>query len=487
MKKLAIIIVNLIITNLTCLHACTLCADTTQYISVSVKESHTDESMKLDIQWDFTKQFSAETLLDYDQNYNKVLDPNELENIHRMIIDYMKEEEYLTFIKYVPSDVDYEALDYLSYTPSNEKTTFTDNILRFSYTLEAPLTPAENHLLYLTLFDKASFFSFKIVDIEQASQTDKKTIALLDNSASFELAPNVQTPVTSLESLVPQYEQSERLGGVLGWLSDQLTTTKEKLVTLLEDIKETQSISSYFWLLFFSLLYGIIHAIGPGHGKSLVAAYFLGDDRSVAKAFSVSALIGVVHTFSAFLLTFTIYYVLNTYMENHFSDVESVTTQISAIIIILIALYLFYKRIPKKPKQVVQAATWSQSKPTTETQSPSFAWSQTKAKDPHDHSCGCGSCQTESTDIGVILSAGIVPCPGTVTIFIFTLSLGVYWVGLLSAIFMSIGMSLIIFIAAYLSLKLRTTTLGSERLRKILDYGSLVFILSLGVLLLFAA
>ncbi|HHS92172.1 MAG TPA: hypothetical protein ENK82_02380 [Campylobacterales bacterium] len=72
------------------------------------------------------------------------------------------------------------------------------------------------------------------------------------------------------------------------------------------------------------------------------------------------------------------------------------------------------------------------------------------------------------------------------TIFIFTLSLGVYWVGFLSAVFMSLGMSLIIFIAAYLSLKVRKTTMGSDRVRKILDYGSLVFILGLGVLLLIA-
>jgi len=245
-------------------------------------------------------------------------------------------------------------------------------------------------------------------------------------------------------------------------------------VTLLEEIKEDQNPTAYFWLLFFSLLYGVIHAIGPGHGKSLVAAYFLGNNRSIAKAFSVSALIGVVHTFSAFLLTFTIYYVLNTYMENHFENIEAMTTKISAVIIILIALYLLYKRIPKRPKP----------KPALPQ---SFSWSPTKTEAPHEHSCGCGACQTESTDIGVILSAGIIPCPGTVTIFIFTLSLGVYWVGLLSAIFMSIGMSLIIFIAAYLSLSIRKTSMGSERLRKILDYGSLVFIFALGVLLLLAA
>lgn len=215
----------------------------------------------------------------------------------------------------------------------------------------------------------------------------------------------------------------------------------------------------------------MIHALGPGHGKSLVAAYFLGNNRSVSKAFSVSALIGVVHTFSAFILTFVIYYVLNTYMGRYFSDIEAVTTKVSALIIILIALYLLYKRISKRPKAIPQTSTWSQVKPT-----PS-----------HHQSCGCGACQTQSTDIGVILSAGIIPCPGTVTVFIFTLSLGVYMVGLMSAIFMSIGMSFIIFIAAYLSLKVREKSSPNERIRQILDYGSLIVIFGLGVLLFWAA
>lgn len=485
MKKVYLIFV-LLLCMFNSVQACTLCGDSTQYISVSVKESHTDEKMTLDVQWNFSKQFSAETLLEYDQNHNKVLDPNELENIHRMIMDYMQIEEYLTFMKYVPSDQEYEALDYLEYAPSNEKTFFKENILHFSYTLETNLTPIKNHLLYLTFFDKGSFFSFKIDSIEQSPEQETKTIALLDNSASFELAPNLQPPLTSLESLVPQTEKNPELEGVLGWLSEQLKTTKEKLVNLLEEIQEHQNPVAYFWLLFFSLLYGIIHAIGPGHGKSLVAAYFLGNNRSVTKAFSVAALIGVVHTFSAFILTFTIFYILNTYMETHFTNIETVTTQISAVIIILIALYLFYKRIPKRVKQPVQTSTWSQNIPKDNV-SQSFAWSQSNIEKPHEHSCGCGACQSESSDIGVILSAGIIPCPGTVTIFIFTLSLGVYWVGLLSAIFMSIGMSLIIFIAAYLSLSMRKTSMGSNRLRKILDYGSLVFIFGLGVLLLVAS
>ncbi|MEA3315452.1 MAG: DUF1007 domain-containing protein, partial [Campylobacterota bacterium] len=92
--------------------------------------------------------------------------------------------------------------------------------------------------------------------------------------------------------------------------------------------------------------------------------------------------------------------------------------------------------------------------------------------------------KTHSTDAGVILAAGIIPCPGTVTIFIFTMSLGIYFVGFLSAIFMSLGMSLIIFISAFLTIKIKQQTNTNNNIKKIFEYGSLLFILFLGIILL---
>jgi len=260
------------------------------------------------------------------------------------------------------------------------------------------------------------------------------------------------------------YQQNSKPKGLLGVFAEMMKNTKNKILNLVEDIVYNNSISSYLWLLLFSLIYGIIHALGPGHGKSLVAAYFIGNNRSVSKALGIASLIGIVHTFSAFLLTFTLYYILNTYLSNYFDNLEYITIKISAMVIILIALYLLYKKLPKKQKKV---PLWS-AQNTSE----------------HASSCGCGACKSTSTDLGIILSAGIVPCPGTITIFVFALSFGAYMVGFLSAIFMSIGMSIVIFAAALLSLKVRKNTSEHQRLRRLLDYGSLLFIFSLGVILL---
>jgi ABC-type nickel/cobalt efflux system permease component RcnA len=339
----------------------------------------------------------------------------------------------------------------------------------FQYHLSLSQSPQAGHEIYLTMFDKQGFFRFAIGEV---------TLQELENNSTFIYAENASfIPLyTGKSESAPQHakmfqsdmtERDNNATGIVGFLGKKLEQTKEHIFGLVKQIESKGSVVAYFWLLAFSLLYGVIHALGPGHGKSLVAAYFLGNNRSVVKAFGIASLIGVVHTFSAFLLTFVIYFVLNTYLAAYFSDLESVTIRISALIIIVIALYLFYKKLPKKEKK---KPLWSTAQP-----------------DRHQSSCGCSACQSTSSDLGIILSAGIVPCPGTITIFVFSLSLGAYLVGFLSAVFMSIGMSIVIFAAALLSIKVRQKSSSNHTLRTLLDYGSLLFIFILGVALFFMA
>jgi ABC-type nickel/cobalt efflux system permease component RcnA len=226
-------------------------------------------------------------------------------------------------------------------------------------------------------------------------------------------------------------------------------------------------------LLFFAYLYGVIHALGPGHGKTLVASYFLSNERSYTKAFGVSVAIGVVHTFSAFLLTLVVYYVVSTFLAQFMNDTIFYTTKISALIIIGIAIYLLvkkYKAYKELERQKLQ---------------PAMRFSTM----PHIETCACATCKVDknSTDFALIVSAGIIPCPGTTTLFIFAISLGLFYAGFISALVMSMGMSSVIFISAVLSVFMRKKAIHTnEKLKKYLEYASLIVILALGIFLLLA-
>jgi ABC-type nickel/cobalt efflux system permease component RcnA len=451
--------------------ACAMCKAQVPDVAVSITEQHTQNKIELDFIWSYKKYFSAESLLAYDQDRDGKLSEFELRQITTTFTDYLSQDSYLTFIKYVENVDGYDRAKYLDFNISGVKTYFESDQMHFQYHLSLPLTPKQGHELYITLFDKQGFFKFKINKVTLQEAENNSTFITAGSTSFIPLslgsdASGVSEPKhTVFQSDAKNIENNAT--GILGFLGKKLQQTKEHIFRLVKQIESEGSILAYFWLLAFSLLYGFIHALGPGHGKSLVAAYFLGNNRSVVKAFSIASLIGVVHTFSAFLLTFVIYFVLNTYMSTYFSNLESITIRISALIIIVIALYLLYKKIPKKE---AKKPMWSATQPNQ-----------------HAGSCSCGACQSRSTDLGIILSAGIVPCPGTITIFVFSLSLGAYLVGFLSAVFMSIGMSIVIFSAALLSIKVRQKSTQNHRLRMVLDYGSLLFILMLGVILFFMA
>jgi ABC-type nickel/cobalt efflux system permease component RcnA len=84
----------------------------------------------------------------------------------------------------------------------------------------------------------------------------------------------------------------------------------------------------------------------------------------------------------------------------------------------------------------------------------------------------------------LILGAGIVPCPGTIVVFLFTISMGMYALGALSAIVMSLGMGLTIAITAALGTALRRKSNSHEKTLKFIDIAGLSVMFVAGCALL---
>jgi nickel/cobalt transporter (NicO) family protein len=254
-----------------------------------------------------------------------------------------------------------------------------------------------------------------------------------------------------------------------GGFSRSLRTITEKIHGALVEAQEHPSFTSIGAILLFSLLYGILHAAGPGHGKTLVASYFSTNERSYTRGISVALLIALTHVISAFVITLILYWFVHTMFSQTITNVSLYMTKFSGLIIMGIALYLARQK-------------WNYYRPK-----PKIMSFSTTA--PHLSSCGCHSCKTtsNSTDLMLILGAGIVPCPGTIVVFLFTLSMGMYLLGALSAIVMSLGMGLTIAITATLGSALRRkSSFGGERALKIIDILGVSIMVLAGIFLLLA-
>lgn len=448
-------------------YSCALCQMAIPKVSVETQLFALPNKTHFEIVWKFNKEFMSQ-IPQFSPNEHGEFDQDAQDAIAQSLENYLDMYNYLTKITY--TKIGSHSDKFMHIKPLSKKTIFKDGTIYFKFNFDEDFVLSEEHVLTILSYDALKNFNFLAKDTSLHQYSNKYHITTMEHYAQIFLnnpsSKNAQIITKNIEKNSTKEKKQmtqQPTDYFYKQLSKQFENYKEKIKTLLNDIKQNNSVSSYFWLLFFSFIYGVLHAIGPGHGKSLVASYFLSENHSVVKAFNISLLIGVVHTFSAFLLTVFIYLVLNLLFASFLTDVSLVATKLSAIIIIVIASYLIYKKYKeyKASKKI------------------SFS-----LHNPNAPSCGCSGCRTKSEDLGIILAAGIVPCPGTVTIFIFTFGLGIYFVGFLSAIFMSLGMSLIIFITAYMSIHVRKKSSSNLLLQKVFEYGSLVFILALGLFLL---
>jgi ABC-type nickel/cobalt efflux system permease component RcnA/ABC-type uncharacterized transport system substrate-binding protein len=453
------------------IYACPLCSGINiNKVNANINISNKNNTTSIEVEWIFDEKYTAEIILANDKNRDKILSSNELAYLKDTIENYIKEKNYLLYIKYFHKDFNLKAVDFIKFDINTSDIEYKRNIIKYRYTLDIDINYQENNILYIRLYDIYNQFRFNI-------QNSSLSINL-DNSISYNQYINRNSTKIQFfknnidkEKIADQKQDIDR-SAVLNTLQNLLEKVKKSINNLLTDIKEKNSLIAYILLLLFSFLYGMLHAIGPGHGKSLVSAYFLSTNKSYTKAFNMSALIGIVHTFSAFLLTFVVYYILELILSNYYNNIEQIATKVSAIIIIAIAIFLIYKKIiVKKPKIKRFSKSINQSiivdKPTL-----------------HTNSCSCKSCNSDSTELAVVLSAGMVPCTSTVTIFMYSMSMGLYVVGFISALFMSIGMSLVIFFSAVIAIHIKKSSSINSKFILLLEYFSLIFILSLGVILL---
>ena len=88
----------------------------------------------------------------------------------------------------------------------------------------------------------------------------------------------------------------------------------------------------------------------------------------------------------------------------------------------------------------------------------------------------------------IALSSAIIPCPGTILVFLLAFNVGSYAVAFLSALFMGFGMSFVIFLAAIFGAGINKFTSSKfESLKIYIEFLGLAFMLIIGVFMFLMA
>ena len=77
---------------------------------------------------------------------------------------------------------------------------------------------------------------------------------------------------------------------------------QQVIVEKISELIEKENNKVVYTILFFTFLYGVVHSLGPGHGKTLVLTYSVKEKLNFPKLLLVSALIAYLQGLSAYLL-----------------------------------------------------------------------------------------------------------------------------------------------------------------------------------------
>lgn len=173
--------------------------------------------------------------------------------------------------------------------------------------------------------------------------------------------------------------------------------------------------SAIWKFLAICLIYGMLHALGPGHGKSIVVGYFIARRGQWRQGVALGAGITVVHTLSAVLLLFILYVIFKatvfTAFETGRIGVEKASyalIMLTGILLMVIALRDIWKNRGHKAE-------------TEEALPPVARWREI---------------------IGVAAVTGIVPCPAVALIVLFCLLNSMVALSLLGAAVICVGMTI---------------------------------------------
>ncbi|MDR3126508.1 MAG: hypothetical protein LBT92_02655 [Rickettsiales bacterium] len=163
-----------------------------------------------------------------------------------------------------------------------------------------------------------------------------------------------------------------------------------------------------FWTaMLFAFIYGIAHAIGPGHGKLVVASYFASRKAKYARGAIMGLQIAFFHALSSIAI------------------VVSVQE---------LARFAFGMDDGLRYIKIIGHGAVS------------FAGIAMLANATHGCGCGCGAHRRPETEGGaagwlLALGIGMIPCPGILAILFYAMSNQMLWAGICAVLCAAFGMA----------------------------------------------
>jgi len=281
-------------------------------------------------------------------------------------------------------------------------------------------------------------------------------------------SPFLWLGVLLLLALIGALVFSDGVAELARYSADYQRQIQRSLSTSLRDIQSGTGSVALWTLAAVCFGYGVVHTLGPGHGKAVVVAYFLDSTKPRAwiEGIFAGAWIAFTHTLAAFLLAGTLKMFYAVGLLGALREVRNVEI-VSYVLILLVGFWRLWAGLTGRLHEHVHGPGHD-----------------------HDHEHHHEHAKPRRTIAGWLLltAAGIAPCAGALVVILLSVALGMLWAGVIGVVAIAFGMAVTLAAIGMASMVAHRLIIGDGRSQEIGRFtsiaASLIVIATAGTLLL---
>jgi nickel/cobalt transporter (NicO) family protein len=270
-------------------------------------------------------------------------------------------------------------------------------------------------------------------------------------------------------STAARFQSSGPIGRLSAWVFNQQQNLQRMLAASVKRMKAGNAMSGALALVALSFVYGILHAVGPGHGKAIISSYVVANEETVRRGVLISFIAAGLQALTAIVLVGVLLIGLNAtgLQVNAWSNyLESV----SYALIAGVGLYLLVTQLGR---------LWRGWRGVRASHHGHAHDHHHHHHDHHDHHAHHTHAPGEACDhcdhivdarklagpfswrkvMAVVFSVGVRPCTGAILVLVFALTQGMFWAGVAATFAMALGTAITVAALASLALGSRELAL----------------------------
>lgn len=284
-------------------------------------------------------------------------------------------------------------------------------------------------------------------------------------------SPFLWVGVLLLLALVGALVFSDSVAELARFSAEYQRRIQQTLSGSLRDIKAGSGSLALWTLATVCFGYGVVHTLGPGHGKAVVVAYFLDSSRPRAwiEGIFAGAWIAFTHTLAALLLAGALKLFATVGLLGALREVRNVE-MVSYLLILAIGIWRLWAGITGRLHEHHHGHDHGHGH-------------------HHDHDHHHHEPQQRTIAGWLLLTAaGVAPCAGALVVILLSIALDVIWAGVVGVIAIAFGMAITLSAIGMASMVAHRLIIGDGRSQEIGRFttiaASLIVIATAGTLLL---